>query len=93
VATATLLVHAGLMTPDELLARYDEVGWEVRRVAEEVLAEPKLTGRPRSSRRSRRAARPGGPGGRRGRRLRARGRQSGGRAEAFGGRRAEKAGR
>ena len=73
VATATLLVHAGLMTPDELLARYDQVGWEVRRVAEQVLAEPKLTTR----RRGRRAARPapagpGGPGRRRGRRRRAR---------------------
>jgi 2-oxoisovalerate dehydrogenase E1 component len=30
------------MTPGDLLARYDQVGWEVRRVAEEVLAEPKL---------------------------------------------------
>ncbi|NJC85847.1 thiamine pyrophosphate-dependent enzyme [Planosporangium mesophilum] len=42
VATASLLVQAGLATPAELLTRYDEVGWEVRRVAEETLAEPKL---------------------------------------------------
>jgi 2-oxoisovalerate dehydrogenase E1 component len=42
VATARLLVGAGLLTPDELLGRYDEVGWLVRRVAEEVIAEPKL---------------------------------------------------
>jgi 2-oxoisovalerate dehydrogenase E1 component len=43
VATARLLVEAGLLTPDEILSRYDEVGWRVRRVAEEVIAEPKLT--------------------------------------------------
>jgi 2-oxoisovalerate dehydrogenase E1 component len=42
VATATLLVAAGRLTVEEVLARYDEVGWRVRRVAEEVLAEPKL---------------------------------------------------
>jgi 2-oxoisovalerate dehydrogenase E1 component len=42
VATARLLVEAGVATPAELVARYDEVGWEVRRIAEEVLAEPKL---------------------------------------------------
>ncbi|MBX6722013.1 MAG: hypothetical protein IRY92_02050, partial [Dactylosporangium sp.] len=42
VATATLLVTRGLLTPDEVLARYDEVGWQVRRVAEEVIGEPKL---------------------------------------------------
>ncbi len=42
VATATLLVSAGLATAAELLTRYDEVGWQVRKVAEEVLAEPKL---------------------------------------------------
>ena len=42
VATARLLVGAGVATPAELVARYDEVGWEVRRIAEEVLAEPKL---------------------------------------------------
>ena len=42
VAAARLLVEAGLATPDELLARYDEVGWQVRQIAEEVLGEPKL---------------------------------------------------
>jgi 2-oxoisovalerate dehydrogenase E1 component len=42
LATAALLVQAGLATPTELLARYDEIGWEVRRVAEETLSEPKL---------------------------------------------------
>jgi len=42
VATARLLVEAGLATPEELIARYDEVGWQVRKVAEEVLGEPKL---------------------------------------------------
>jgi 2-oxoisovalerate dehydrogenase E1 component len=44
VATATLLVGAGLLTPQEVLARYDAAGRLVRRVAEEVMAEPKLTG-------------------------------------------------
>jgi len=43
VKTAELLVASGLLTPDEVLARYDQVGWEVRRVAEEVIAEPKIT--------------------------------------------------
>ncbi|GAA2614546.1 hypothetical protein GCM10010399_51710 [Dactylosporangium fulvum] len=42
VRTARLLVDAGVATPAELMARYDELGWEVRRVAEEVLGEPKL---------------------------------------------------
>ncbi|MGW3615178.1 thiamine pyrophosphate-dependent enzyme, partial [Micromonospora sp. NPDC005163] len=43
VATARLLVDAGVATGEELLARYDETGWRVRRLAEEVLGEPKLT--------------------------------------------------
>ncbi|BFU46255.1 transketolase C-terminal domain-containing protein [Krasilnikovia sp. MM14-A1004] len=43
VGAARLLVEAGLAGPDELIARYDEVGWQVRKVAEEVLSEPKLT--------------------------------------------------
>ncbi|MEV4350676.1 thiamine pyrophosphate-dependent enzyme [Actinoplanes sp. NPDC049596] len=43
VATAGLLVAAGLLAPEEVIARYDEVGWQVRKVAEEVLGEPKLT--------------------------------------------------
>jgi 2-oxoisovalerate dehydrogenase E1 component len=42
VGTAKLLVDAGLASPDELVARYDEVGWQVRKVAEEVLGEAKL---------------------------------------------------
>ena len=42
VATATLLVTNGLMSAEDVLARYDELGWQVRRVAEEVIAEPKL---------------------------------------------------
>jgi 2-oxoisovalerate dehydrogenase E1 component len=43
VRTARLLVEAGVATPSELMARYDELGWDVRRVAEEVLGEPKLS--------------------------------------------------
>jgi 2-oxoisovalerate dehydrogenase E1 component len=42
VGTARLLVEAGLLSPDEVVARYDEIGWQVRKVAEEVLGEPKL---------------------------------------------------
>ncbi|WJK43498.1 transketolase C-terminal domain-containing protein [Solwaraspora sp. WMMA2056] len=42
VGTARLLVAAGLATPDEIISRYDEVGWQVRKVAEEVIGEPKL---------------------------------------------------
>ena len=42
VGTARLLVEGGFATPDELITRYDEVGWQVRKVAEEVLGEPKL---------------------------------------------------
>ncbi|WP_439957785.1 transketolase C-terminal domain-containing protein [Micromonospora echinofusca] len=42
VATARLVVGAGLLTPEELLARYDEIGWQIRRIAEEVIGEPKL---------------------------------------------------
>ncbi len=40
--TAALLVEAGLTTPDDVLARYDELGWQIRKLAEEVIAEPKL---------------------------------------------------
>ncbi|PWU53895.1 transketolase [Micromonospora sp. S4605] len=43
VGTARLLVSAGVATGADLLARYDEIGWRVRRIAEEVLDEPKLT--------------------------------------------------
>jgi 2-oxoisovalerate dehydrogenase E1 component len=42
LATARLLVEAGVATPGELLAWYDEAGWRVRKTAEEVLGEPKL---------------------------------------------------
>ncbi|MEE6262229.1 thiamine pyrophosphate-dependent enzyme [Plantactinospora sonchi] len=42
VTTARLLVESGLATPEELIARYDEIGWQVRKVAEEVIGEPKL---------------------------------------------------
>ncbi|WP_425413565.1 transketolase C-terminal domain-containing protein [Micromonospora rhizosphaerae] len=42
LATARLLVAGGFATGEELLTRYDERGWQVRRVAEEVLDEPKL---------------------------------------------------
>jgi 2-oxoisovalerate dehydrogenase E1 component len=43
IATAKLLIEAGLASPEEIISRYDEMGWEVRKVAEEVLGEPKLT--------------------------------------------------
>jgi 2-oxoisovalerate dehydrogenase E1 component len=43
VATATLLVTAGVATPAELLGRYDEIGWRVRKTAEDVIGEPKLS--------------------------------------------------
>jgi 2-oxoisovalerate dehydrogenase E1 component len=92
VLTARLLVAAGLVTPTDLLARYDEVGWRVRRVAEEVIAEPKLASAgevvaPLAPRRPVRVARAvaevgdaaGGPG-------------QGARLEAFGGRLPEKLG-
>ncbi|WP_433829005.1 transketolase C-terminal domain-containing protein [Actinoplanes sp. CA-015351] len=42
VGTARLLVEAGLLGPDDVITRYDEVGWQVRKAAEEVLGEPKL---------------------------------------------------
>ncbi|MGN9765348.1 thiamine pyrophosphate-dependent enzyme [Micromonospora sp. SD12] len=83
--TARLLVDAGVATGEELLARYDEIGWQVRRIAEEVLDEPKLTApadvvAPLAPRRPARlaravaeaAARAAGPG-------------AGARTEAFGG--------
>jgi 2-oxoisovalerate dehydrogenase E1 component len=92
VATARLLIEVGLLTTEELLARYDEVGWQVRRVAEEVIAEPKLasTGEVVASLAPRRPVRvartvaeaadaAGGP-------------SQGTRLEAFGGRLPEKAG-
>ncbi|WP_326552578.1 thiamine pyrophosphate-dependent enzyme [Micromonospora sp. NBC_01813] len=42
VGTARLLIAAGLANPDEIISRYDEIGWQVRKVAEEVIGEPKL---------------------------------------------------
>lgn len=42
LVTARLLTGAGIATGAALLARYDEIGWQVRRIAEEVLEEPKL---------------------------------------------------
>jgi 2-oxoisovalerate dehydrogenase E1 component len=42
IGTARLLVEAGLYGPDEVITRYDEIGWQVRKAAEEVLGEPKL---------------------------------------------------
>ncbi|GAA0813148.1 MFS transporter [Spirilliplanes yamanashiensis] len=42
VATARLLVAAGRAEPGDLISRYDEIGWRVRKVAEEVLDEPKI---------------------------------------------------
>ncbi|MFF5178194.1 thiamine pyrophosphate-dependent enzyme [Micromonospora sp. NPDC000316] len=84
-ATARVLVEAGVATGEELLARYDETGWQVRRLAEDVLGEPKLASAaevvsslaPRRPARVARsvadaAARASGPG-------------AGARAEAFGG--------
>ncbi|GGQ79154.1 transketolase C-terminal domain-containing protein [Couchioplanes azureus] len=44
VATARLLVEGGFATGEELLTRYDELGWQVRKLAEEVLGEPRLAG-------------------------------------------------
>jgi 2-oxoisovalerate dehydrogenase E1 component len=42
VATARLLIEAGLAAPEELITRYDEIGWQIRKIAEDVLGEPKL---------------------------------------------------
>ncbi|HWG98010.1 MAG TPA: transketolase C-terminal domain-containing protein, partial [Pilimelia sp.] len=42
LATARLLVDAGLATPEQVVAQYDDLGWRIRKAAEEVLAEPKL---------------------------------------------------
>ena len=42
IATARLLAGAGLMTSQELASRYDDIGWQVRKAAEDVLSEPKL---------------------------------------------------
>ena len=42
IGTARLLVAAGLLTPEEVIGRYDQIGWQIRKVAEDVLGEPKL---------------------------------------------------
>jgi 2-oxoisovalerate dehydrogenase E1 component len=42
VASASLLVAAGVLDSAAVLARYDEIGWQVRTIAEEVIGEPKL---------------------------------------------------
>ena len=85
-ATARLLVDAGLATPEELLARYDEIGWQVRRVAEEVHRRAEA-GRGRRGRGPARPAPPGagGPRGRRRRHPGRRARRGRPRRSAFGG--------
>ncbi|HEY7175738.1 MAG TPA: thiamine pyrophosphate-dependent enzyme, partial [Micromonosporaceae bacterium] len=42
VRSAQLLIGAGVVDSAGVLARYDEIGWQVRTIAEEVIAEPKL---------------------------------------------------
>ncbi|WP_425270521.1 thiamine pyrophosphate-dependent enzyme [Micromonospora chersina] len=92
LATARRLVEAGYATGEELLARYDERGWQIRRLAEEVLDEPKLASpvdvvaelAPRRPVRISRAVADAG--------TRAAGPTAGARAEAFGGRLPELAG-
>ncbi|WP_431918069.1 thiamine pyrophosphate-dependent enzyme [Micromonospora wenchangensis] len=92
LATARLLVEAGVATGEELLARYDERGWQVRRTAEEVLDEPKLSAvaevvAPLSPRRPSRVAAAVAQAAQR-----AAGPDSAGRVEAFGGKPPELAG-
>ncbi|GGK19629.1 MFS transporter [Pilimelia terevasa] len=41
LGTAALLVDAGLRTTAQVAARYDEIGWQVRQRAEQVIAEAK----------------------------------------------------
>lgn len=42
VHTAGLLISTGVMDAAAALARYDEIGWRVRSLAEQVIGEPKL---------------------------------------------------
>ncbi len=42
LGTARLLIESGAATRAEVLTRYDEIGWLVRKTAEEVLGEAKL---------------------------------------------------
>uniref|UniRef100_UPI003570D6C8 thiamine pyrophosphate-dependent enzyme n=1 Tax=Micromonospora lutea TaxID=419825 RepID=UPI003570D6C8 len=92
VATARRLVDAGLASGTELLDRYDEIGWQVRRIAEQVLDEPKLADAaeviaPLAPRRPVRVALAVADAG-----TRAAGPDAGERAEAFGGKPPELAG-
>ncbi len=92
VATARRLVEAGLASGEELLDRYDEIGWQVRRIAEQVLDEPKLTSpaeviAPLAPRRPARVARAVADAG-----ARAAGPGAAARVEAFGGKPPELAG-
>ncbi|MEU8070675.1 transketolase C-terminal domain-containing protein [Micromonospora sp. NPDC048169] len=93
LATARLLVTSGYASGEELLARYDERGWQLRRVAEEVLDEPKLASpveivRELAPRRPVRVSREVAEAG-----ARAAGPGAGARAEAFGGKPPELTGR
>ncbi|MFE9872187.1 transketolase C-terminal domain-containing protein [Micromonospora sp. NPDC005686] len=93
LATARLLVTSGYASGEELLARYDERGWQLRRVAEEVLDEPKLASpveivRELAPRRPVRVSRAVAEAG-----ARAAGPAAGARAEAFGGKPPELTGR
>ncbi|WUP50179.1 thiamine pyrophosphate-dependent enzyme [Micromonospora globbae] len=91
-ATARLLVEAGVASGEELVARYDDIGWRVRQVAEEVIGEPKLADAaevvaPLAPRRPVRVARAVAEAG-----ARAAGPGAAARAEAFGGKPPELAG-
>jgi 2-oxoisovalerate dehydrogenase E1 component len=44
VASAELLIAEGVLDIDSVLTRYDEIGWQVRQLAEEAIGEPKLDG-------------------------------------------------
>ncbi|WP_199517099.1 transketolase C-terminal domain-containing protein [Nucisporomicrobium flavum] len=92
ITTAELLVAGGAATPDDLITRYDELGWQVRKVAEEVLGEPKLAtpaqiAAPLAPRRPLRAARHVADAA-----TRASGAGSAARTQAFGGRLPEQGG-
>ncbi len=92
VATARRLVEAGLASGAELLGRYDEIGWQIRRIAEAVLDEPKLASpaeviAPLAPRRPLRVARAVADAG-----TRAAGPRAGARTEVFGGKPPELAG-
>jgi 2-oxoisovalerate dehydrogenase E1 component len=92
VSTAKLLVEAGVASTEEVITRYDEVGWQVRKVAEEVLGEPKLASAaevvaPLAQRRPLRAARTISDAA-----GRAAGAASAARTQAFGGKLPEQAG-